>query len=75
MSTLLLHDERHVLLVRELGPLPEPEAVVDGERVYGHRQVLRVDLGELLASGVVSEKKVVTLEDSHEIKFVVRGRT
>jgi len=30
---------------------------VDGEGVDGHRQVLRVDLGELFAAGIVSKMK------------------
>ena len=53
-------DERHVLLVRQLCLLSEPEAVVDGEGVDRDRQVLRVDLGELLPARVVPENKKKT---------------
>ena len=54
-----LDDERHVLLVRQPGGLlAHPEAVVDGEGVDRHREVLRVDLGELLAARVVFEEGV-----------------
>ena len=50
------HHEGHVALVRKLCPLAEPEAVVNGEGVDGHGQVLRMNLGELFAPGIVSEK-------------------
>ena len=54
-----LDDQGHVLLVRQpRGLLAHPEAVVDREGVYRHREVLRVDLGELLATGVVFEEGV-----------------
>lgn len=54
-----LDDEGHVLLVGQpRGLLAHPEAVVDGEGVYRHREVLRVDLGELLAARVVFEEGV-----------------
>ena len=54
-----LDDQGHVLLVRQpRGLLAHPEAVVDREGVYRHREVLRVDLGELLAAGVVFEEGV-----------------
>ena len=52
-----LDDEGHVLLVRELGLLAQPEAVVNGEGVDRDGQMLRVDLGELFAAGIVSRKK------------------
>jgi hypothetical protein len=50
-----LDDESHVLFVRELGLFAKPEAVVDGEGIDGDRQMFRVDLGELFATGIVSE--------------------
>ena len=43
-----LHHEREILLVRQLALLAQPEAVVDGEGVNRHRQMLRVDLRKLL---------------------------
>ena len=52
-----LDDEGHVLLVRKLGLLAQPEAVVNGEGVDRDGQMLRVDLGELFAAGIVSRKK------------------
>lgn len=59
-------DERHVLLVGQLGPLAEPEAVVDGEGVDGDRQVLRVDLGELLSARVVPEETKMSKRNERE---------
>ena len=49
-----LDDEGHVLFVRQFGLFAEPEAVVDGEGIDGHSQVLRMDLGELFTAGIVS---------------------
>ncbi len=46
-------DESHVLPIRQPRLLAQPERVVDGEAINGDRQVLRVDLGELLAARVV----------------------
>ena len=53
MNHFCSDDERHVLLVRQLGLLAQPEAVVDGEGVDGDGQVLGVDLGEFFAAGVI----------------------
>jgi hypothetical protein len=58
-----LDDESHVLLVRQFGLLAQPQAVVDGEGVDGDRQVLRVDLGELFAAGVVPETVTDDLDE------------
>ena len=62
-----LHHQGHPPLVRQLRLLPQPQAVVDCESVDCHRQALRVDLSELLASGVVLE---VLLE--HVLRHLLR---
>ena len=54
-SVQSLHDHRHAAPVRQLGLLAQPQAVLDGERVDGDGEALGVDLGELLAAGVVLE--------------------
>ena len=46
------HHVLHVLLVWQLGLFPQPQAVVDGEPVYGDCQVLSVDLHEFLPPNV-----------------------
>merc|ERR1719450_545832 len=43
------------LFIRELSLLPQPEAVVYREGVYGSGEVLGVDLTELLPAAVVFE--------------------
>ena len=56
ISSFSLHDQGHVLLVRQSRLLPQPEAVVDSKGVDCHRQMLRVDLGELFPARVILEK-------------------
>ncbi len=49
-------NQSHVSLVWELGLLAKPKGVVNGEGINGDRQMLGMDLGELLAAGVVPAK-------------------
>jgi hypothetical protein len=50
-----LDDQRHVPLVGERRLLAQPQAVVDGEGIDSHGEMLRVDLRKFLPTGVVSE--------------------
>ena len=50
------HHQRHVFPIRQPGLLTQPQTVVDGEGIDGHREGLGVDLGELLAARVILEE-------------------
>lgn len=52
-----LYDERYVLLVRQVHLLPLPETIVYRKGIYGHRQMLRVNLREAFPAGIVSGER------------------